>query len=277
MEDQLDDLIVEAQDAYFDGNLNQVIESCEKALQIRPREGDAYELLTLSLMQLNQPQYDKTVKTCLNWGQNCFESTKQLKTLMRASYHADDKTNLLETCKKLTKITEVDLLMDFALAAAFTSDMGEIEMSKELANYCSLTESEELSMGDEQIFDKAELTRTKVLLLWSQLKSNPELGVDILEKLLESTPSDTLGIGLLHALIIVYYLELKAFQDAQRVLKRAEESGFVGEENVQGAKALLLHFTANGQLQEIKNLALDAAPRSNDLIRKRLEKEILTK
>jgi hypothetical protein len=47
----VDDYICQAQDAYFDGNLNAVIEACQNALKISPRENDAYDLLTVGTIE----------------------------------------------------------------------------------------------------------------------------------------------------------------------------------------------------------------------------------
>ena len=104
--EEVDDLITQAQDSFFDGNLAAVIDTCEKVLQLNPKENDAFELLTLALLQMQPPRYSKASQVCLDWSIKCFPSSKQMKTLMRAAYHSDDRENLIAATNQLTSMTQ---------------------------------------------------------------------------------------------------------------------------------------------------------------------------
>jgi len=52
--DGMDDVLTEAQDAFFDGNFRGTVELAKRVLAVRPTDPGAYEILALALMALNQ-------------------------------------------------------------------------------------------------------------------------------------------------------------------------------------------------------------------------------
>lgn len=101
MEDIVDDLLTEAQDAFFIGDLPAVVKYCEEALEKSPREKDAFELLTLALMQSQPPNYKEAVAKTLQWGKTCGNDWRQLKRLLKVAYHSEDKETVHHATTKL--------------------------------------------------------------------------------------------------------------------------------------------------------------------------------
>ena len=97
----LDDLLVEAQDAYFENNLPTVIEICDKILVAQPNERETYELLSLALFQSFPPQYERAVDVAQRWAKNCQTNINQLTILMRASYHTNQVKILKDVSRDL--------------------------------------------------------------------------------------------------------------------------------------------------------------------------------
>ncbi len=116
--DDLEDLITSAQDAFFDGDLNTVIELCKKVISSAPQESDAYELLTLSLFQSKPPRYQEAMEFAIDWGKKISNNkrrqssdsnhkTKQLMMLIKCAYHSGHPQIIMDAAKQLNEITDI--------------------------------------------------------------------------------------------------------------------------------------------------------------------------
>jgi len=274
----MDDLLADAEDAFFEGNIPKAITLCEQVLAEDPTETDAYELLTLCLFESKPPQYEKALIVAQEWGKKCGEKPKQLKMVLRSSYHFGNPSELARVSKALSRDEEV---LARALAAALASDVGELQIAMEIANNCAkvITEHEELK--EEQ----AGFVRTQSLLAWVYLRSGDsqksQQGLQILQELVDSAVvSEEIevfktGLGIAFALLVVHYLESGDHQTATLILDQASQKGFSRDENIQGAKALHT-VTVSGKITpEALESANFAALRSTALLKKRVEEKIL--
>lgn len=77
LDDQVDDLLVEAQDSFFDGNLTEAIKLCVRIVQLKPNEKDAYHLAQVGLhsLRLYSKGIERYIQTHIHvfiFGDRCF-------------------------------------------------------------------------------------------------------------------------------------------------------------------------------------------------------------
>lgn len=58
----MDDLIAEAQDFYFEMDMDSAAASARKALKLSPTERDARDILTLALLGMQPPPYQEIIQ-----------------------------------------------------------------------------------------------------------------------------------------------------------------------------------------------------------------------
>lgn len=104
---QIEDLLLEAQDAYFMGNLQQTIELCSSILSMKS-EPDAYDLICISLLEIDPPRYSECLKYALEWNKNCGETPKQISLILRVAYLADNKELVSIFASKILSQTETE-------------------------------------------------------------------------------------------------------------------------------------------------------------------------
>jgi len=271
-ESEIDDWITAAQDAFFDGNLADVIVACQNVLKISSREKEAYELYILALTQQQSQShsvqnYLKILELSKDWKKNCGQNQKQLVATLKAAYGADDNTTLIETAKQLASKPQPDQVLDVALAAAFLADIGQLEISIEVASCCD-------QMDDS--FDPTLLLRLQALLAWIAVKS-PDIredGITTLAPLLSEHDIQTPGVGFVFALLALDQIEHGKLKEANEILSRAEKNGLSQDENIQGVQALYYVFLDNSVSEQAKNLATNSYIGGNPLITKRMDKKI---
>jgi len=268
--EEVDDLIVAAQDALFDGNLADVITNCQNALKIAPKENEAYELICFAYSQTAclASDYLKILEVTADWQKNCGERAKQLVSIINASYHADLPDSAIQAAKKLNSISKSDYVMDKALAAALISDLGRPVEGLEVANTCVV--------GDD-FDDTSYLVRLQTLLAWVGV-STPEqkdIGVQALEDLLAESQPDIPGVGLIYALLVINALNSGKYPKALEILDQATKKGLENDENVQGAFALYFLAVDGSISEQMIKMAKVASSSGNAILKKRVNQKIL--
>eukprot|EP01118_Nematostelium_gracile_P001673 TRINITY_DN1172_c0_g1_i1.p1 TRINITY_DN1172_c0_g1~~TRINITY_DN1172_c0_g1_i1.p1 ORF type:complete len:295 (+),score=99.76 TRINITY_DN1172_c0_g1_i1:52-885(+) len=264
---ELDDLVTDAQDAYFDGKLELVVQLCEKALKIAPKDNDSFDMLILALTQKNPPDHQKALDYAKTWSQK-FHGTKSkpLRAQIRAAYHVGDLNQLIDATNALTEISEGDPIMDLALSAAYVSDLGNARFGEELAA-SGIFSMEDLESDD--FLDSAEIVRARSFIIWATTTGKETIVQ--LQQLIDSNKT-ALGIGFLYCLIIVRHLDLGELEEAQKFWNKAVEAGLKDDEYVIAAKILIYVAENNNQVKpEWKDGIVAVKSSCNDLIKKRLE------
>ncbi len=115
-DDALDDMVCDAQDAFFEGRYNDVI---ALAAQIHARdeaEEDTYDILLASHLALGQ--YSQVVAVSHKWVALCEESLKQLVYLVESAYMLGD----------------AELVKDAAFKLAFLFESSDHDQVRRMAN-----------------------------------------------------------------------------------------------------------------------------------------------
>lgn len=67
----VEDLLTEAQDAFFENNFPEAERICKEVISVKPSEGDAYSLLCVLYTQL--AKFSDAANAAKDWGKNvCF-------------------------------------------------------------------------------------------------------------------------------------------------------------------------------------------------------------
>lgn len=100
----VDDLVCDVQDAYFEGRYNDVIRLGHELLEKFPEEEDTYDLLLASHLALGQ--YEDVLELSGKWVEACGESLKQLVLASEAAYMLQELALLEDAAYKLCFLFE---------------------------------------------------------------------------------------------------------------------------------------------------------------------------
>jgi hypothetical protein len=131
----VDDLLSDAQDAYFANDIQTTISKCEEILSQSTKEADAYDLITISYFQLNPPQYKKALEYALQWQANCGEDNRQLNTLIKSSYHLDDFHTLQTAAQRVANLEGEGNLLRKAFVASLLVDAGITDSNQSMKEF----------------------------------------------------------------------------------------------------------------------------------------------
>lgn len=89
--EEIDDLITQAQDALFENDLNEVIKLSKAVLQVSPKENEAHELIVFALTQQQSTSRDATyfskiIEACRDWNKHCGDKAKQLIAMIKVTF-----------------------------------------------------------------------------------------------------------------------------------------------------------------------------------------------
>ena len=101
----IDDLLCEAQDYYFEEKYEEAIEILEKGKEIE-KDGEIYDLLVLCYLEIKK--YSKAFETTKEWRKIAKRDTfkKCILTLMRTSYLVDEKETFKRTSQEMIELDE---------------------------------------------------------------------------------------------------------------------------------------------------------------------------
>lgn len=126
-DEEIEDLMCDAQDAFFDQKYEEAIRISEMVIKKKPKESSSYELLINCL--LLKEDYDKVLEMLKTWKNFCGESTNYLYHLLKVAYMLEDIDLLEDVLGKfrflLNKTKEVNMwLRGIVLGVAFCADLG---------------------------------------------------------------------------------------------------------------------------------------------------------
>lgn len=117
--DRAEELLTQAQDALFGGEVAQAAELCREALTVQPDLDDAHRTLLLCLEQ--EEKWSDAIDASCEWAAACGTSASQLTALSRAAYRAGDSAMLLRALRGMITVRVPDT--DFALGRAMAADL----------------------------------------------------------------------------------------------------------------------------------------------------------
>jgi len=257
---EVDEVLTEAQDRFFEGDLKAAEELCLKVLQISKQESDVYDLLSIIYFQSNPPEYLKALEISQDWMKNCKKGPpfKQALMQLKSSYYTNNGALLEEAAQRISK---VDSVLEKSLAAALLADMGHSHSALKLAPECVISEDNP-EFSETTVISEIIIVNT--LHSWTMIKANQAERQSAVETLLtltkENYPEDVEGLGLTFSLLALYELEYNSDKEAATQLIAAAENKKVKDKNVLAVEALL----HNSQPMDSINV--------HTLIRKRLIK-----
>jgi tetratricopeptide (TPR) repeat protein len=193
-DDEIDELIVQAQDAFFENRYHQAVELCRSVLRQSESEPEVHELLTVSLQVLGD--FDAAVLAAHQWIEKYGANLKNLRILLECNYLLARVPQLNHTIRELLDLygRQVDplpksmALSVLSFSAALASDLGD-----RLDNVIALVQEAERD-------DRLEL-----LLGWTQLKiGHVDDGFATLNRVIARRSDDD---GIAAAFLVIYQLE----------------------------------------------------------------------
>ncbi|PRP86680.1 hypothetical protein PROFUN_05159 [Planoprotostelium fungivorum] len=164
--EELDEIVAEAQDHFFDGNMEAAAESARKALRIAPSDADARDILTLSLLTLPSPPYEEIIQIYSDLEQSNLwnmtkSSTKELVSLFRIYYLASSMEQLKRASVQLQSRVQ-DTAVNLSLITALLADVGDEAMARFFSEHSVESSSVDMEAGDGE--------HRKDLLAWANHK-----------------------------------------------------------------------------------------------------------
>ena len=213
--DEIDELIVQAQDAFFENRYHDAIEMCRTVLRQSDSEPEMHELLTVSLQVLGD--FDGAIVAAHQWIEKYGANLKNIRILLECNYLLGRVPQLNNAIRELLELhtRHVDPLAKnmslsvLAFSAALAADLGD-----RLDHVIDLVREAERD-------DRLEL-----LLGWTQLKiGDLEGGVATLERVISRRSDDD---GIAAAYLVIYQLESGDRDGAIAALDKhiASESSF---------------------------------------------------
>ena len=126
-DDEIENLMCDAQDAYFEQQYDRVIQLTEKVLEKRARDSSAHELMVNCF--LIREDYERAFSQLEIWEKKCGETTSQLYHTLKAAYMLENIDKIEETLSKfmflLRETEEEDMwLRGIVLGVAYCADLG---------------------------------------------------------------------------------------------------------------------------------------------------------
>eukprot|EP01112_Ceratiomyxa_fruticulosa_P006559 TRINITY_DN17378_c0_g1_i1.p1 TRINITY_DN17378_c0_g1~~TRINITY_DN17378_c0_g1_i1.p1 ORF type:complete len:307 (-),score=65.18 TRINITY_DN17378_c0_g1_i1:82-1002(-) len=282
----VEELLTEAQDFFFEGNYAKTIEKCNDLVLLKPTEVDGYALWYLSLFKLER--YPEAFVVSKRWGGFCGPSSKQLKYLLESAYLSDDKAGVKDATEQIIRFrgrNSPSLLLQVT-SACLSADIGEFGTSDRSLNAC---EGLEIEVDDEYMVE--------IMSVWAEL-CLPDLekrerarktleeranarGIDPIESE-DSTLRGYFEVLLARALLALFYMSKKDFPLAHELLfptsiahshtpPHITLSSLDDDPNISGARLLFLNSQGDTDQEKQKKLTEKALKEgANILVRKRV-------
>jgi len=198
-ENEIDTIMLKAQDSFFEGDLTSVISYCEKALSLNPKEKEAYDLITIAHFENTPPNFEACFKIAQDWGKFCGESEKQLIMLLKSNYFQKNSSPKLiaETSTKISRRKEV--VFSSLFAATICCDCGENQVAEEI--------SKNVAINDEEL-DPFHILAS---LLWIDLhnEKKEQKATEALLSLFDNKDVDISAISLAIVFLCLFFAEKK--------------------------------------------------------------------
>jgi len=256
----VEDLLTEAQDYFFENNLPEAERICKQVVASHPHEGDAYSLLCVIYTQLGR--FADTTGVAKEWGKKAGYSPGQLRIQAENGFLVDDVEAVQAAAEKLLshKWKEPVGIFVKVLMAALCSDLGESSLAGRLLNSC---EGETMEEDEETLVD--------IFVAWAELRLGNErrtVGIEALRKTL--TSENVHYKGLAQALLALNHINEGNLEEAEKEI--SEHTTSSDDANIAGVRALLGDAKKGASDQEWKQWAEQSATGSNVLIKKHIWK-----
>ncbi|KJE91827.1 hypothetical protein CAOG_02907 [Capsaspora owczarzaki ATCC 30864] len=191
----IDDLMTDAQDAFFADDSVAATRLCARVLGLKRNEGDAYHLAHLALHSLRLHNAAMTVAQ--EWGVHCNESAKQLYAELVSAYLAGNSAVVEYAARALVRREDASVIsksVAIALAADLHHAVGSAETIRGF-------KTEDLPSDVLHFMD--------LLAAWTELSvGKAEAGLAELQSLATSHPTSGVATALLA--VVLYELDQRA-------------------------------------------------------------------